>query len=142
MFFTVFSFTSCKGDDVVEEPEVPKEPDIESTGWKVANVQNYEYTMTFMTQVAFDGVVSKNLNTEIGAFAGEECRGKANLVYESELKIYLCHLTIYGNEASGEQIKLIAYNPDTKKIYSNCTTLTFRSNTGEGSAAAVLNCLR
>ena len=118
-----------------------KDPGIEETGWEVVNLQNYEYSMTYVTQIAFDNVISANVLTELGAFVGDVCRGKANLSFEPALNIYLCHLTIYSQVVSGEQITLKAYNPDTKKIYTNCGTLQFQSNASVGSAGGVLYCL-
>ena len=127
--------TSCKKDK--------KDSEIESPNWSVVNPQDYEYSMTFVTQIAFDNVVSTNVLSELGAFVGDECRGKANLAFESELEIYLCHLIIYSSVASGEQITLKAYNPETQKIYSNCgISLIFQNNSSEGGAGMVLNCGR
>jgi len=96
--------------------------------------------MTYMSQISFDGKTSRNVLTEIAALVNGECRGKANLVYESGLDIYLFHLTIYSNTASGEDIVFHVFNPDKKKIYKNCGTLTFRSNASEGGADNVLDC--
>ena len=97
--------------------------------------------MTYVTQVAFQGVLSENTNTEVAAFVGNECRGYAKLVRDARLGVYLVHITLYSNSSSGETVVLKAYNPAKKRIYTNCKELTFQSNAGIGSASEILNCL-
>jgi hypothetical protein len=97
--------------------------------------------MTYIAQVAFRGVLSDNVNTEVAAFVGNECRGHAKLVYEPELNVYLVHLIIYSNNAGGETVTLKAYNPLKKRIYNDCKTFPFQGNTSLGSASEILNCL-
>jgi uncharacterized protein YjdB len=114
--------------------------DVTSTGWSTPSINAYEYSMTYMAQVAFRNALSTDPNVEIAAFVGDDIRGHAKLVYESRLNVYLVHLTIYSNSGGGETVVLKAYNPSKKRIYDNCKTFTFQSNTSLGSVTEILNC--
>jgi hypothetical protein len=109
------------------------------TGWSAPPVNRYEYSMTYVAQVAFRGILSTDTNTEIAAFAGNECRGFAKLEYEPLLNVHLVHLTIYSNNA-GETITLKAWNPLNKLIYNNCRSFPFQSNAQLGSLPEILDC--
>jgi uncharacterized protein YjdB len=112
---------------------------VTSTGWTAPERGRFEYSMTYVTQIAFEDVVSQNPNTELAAFVGAECRGLAKLVHDTTLDRWLAYLTVFGN-TSGETVVLKAYNPDKLRIYENCKTFTFGNNTSLGSASEILNC--
>lgn len=126
-------FLSCKG----KEPDNPAVKPDEMT-WKIPVASNYEFSMTYITHLAFPEGVSKNTETTLGAFKGEECRGLAKIQQEGEL--YLCFLTIFSNEVSGEQIEIKAFDAAEKKIYNNCKTITFTSGSSLGSENEILHC--
>jgi hypothetical protein len=117
------------------------EGDVAGTGWTYPDGEDYEYSMTYVTQIAFQGLLSLSEDAEFAAFVDDECRGYAKLIHDAYLNTYLVHLTIYSNRSSGESIVFKAYNPVKKRIYSNCGGLGFQSNSTQGSASGVLNCL-
>jgi uncharacterized protein YjdB len=111
-----------------------------STGWSDPAEYSYEYSMTYVAQVAFRGSVSTDTGVEVAAYVGDNLRGYAKLIYESDLDMYLIHLTVYSNSAGGEQVSLKAYNPQKKRIYENCKEFSFHGNTSLGSASEILDC--
>jgi uncharacterized protein YjdB len=115
---------------------------VTSTGWSAPAASSYEYSMTYVAQVAFGGELSTDTNVEIAAFVGSETapRGHAKLIYESKLGVSLVYLTIFSNTSGGETVTLKAYNPSQQSIYNNCKTFTFQSDTSLGSTSEILNC--
>jgi uncharacterized protein YjdB len=113
---------------------------VTSTGWTAPSSNSYEYSMTYVAQVAFRGTLSTNVNTEVAAFVGNELRGHAKLIYEPQLDVYLVNLVIYSKKAGNETVVLKAYNPETQRIYENCKEFTFYGDTSLGSSSEVLNC--
>ncbi|MDR1592939.1 MAG: Ig-like domain-containing protein [Prevotellaceae bacterium] len=113
--------------------------DVTSTGWTAVSPSSYEYSMTYVAQVAFRGVLSADANVEIAAFIGDEVRGFAKLVYEPQLDVYLACLTIYSN-GGGEEVTLKVWNPSKQRIYENCKTFIFQNDTSLGFVTEILNC--
>lgn len=128
----LLSFPACSSDD--------DKPDASTSEWVQPNPENYEYTMTYVSQVSINGVINQSEKTEIAAFSADECRGKAFLKHEKNLGIYLCYLTIFSNTVSGETITLKVFDGENKAIYENVLTLDFANNKTMGSADNVLNC--
>jgi hypothetical protein len=128
------------GDAATKELSITVIGTTQSTGWIAPTAANYEYSATYVTQIAFDGDLSKSENTEVAAFVGDEIRGFGKLSYDSRLKVYLVHITVYSNTASGETISLKAYDTVTKTIYTNCTSFVFQSNAALGSSSEILDC--
>jgi uncharacterized protein YjdB len=114
---------------------------VTSTGWSAPTANSYEYSMTYVAQVAFRGVLSTETDIEVAAFVGNELRGHARPVYEPQLNMYLVHLTVFSNSAGGETVTLKAYRPSKQRIYGNCKEFTFHGNTSLGSASEILNCM-
>lgn len=128
----ILSFPACGSDD--------DEPDASTSTWVQPNAEDFEYTMTYISQVSINGVISQSEKTEIGAFSTDECRGKAFLKYEKSLDMHLCYLTIFSNTVSGEAITLKVFDGENKTVYENVLTLDFANNKTMGSADNVLNC--
>jgi uncharacterized protein YjdB len=114
---------------------------VTSTGWSAPSPNRYEYSMTYVAQVAFRGTLSTDVNTEVAAFVGNELRGYAKLVHEPKLNVYLIYLIIYSNSAGNETVVLKAYNPAKQRIYENCKTFVFHGDQSLGSSSEILNCL-
>ncbi|MDR1594655.1 MAG: Ig-like domain-containing protein [Prevotellaceae bacterium] len=116
--------------------------DVTATDWSAPSESDYEYSMTYIAQVAFRDVLSTDTNVEVAAFVGDETspRGHTQLVYEPKLDVYLIYLTIFSNSGGGETVVLKAYNPSRKRIYDNCKTFTFQGDTSLGSVTEILNC--
>jgi uncharacterized protein YjdB len=114
---------------------------VTSTGWTAPAANSYEYSMTYVAQVAFRGTLSTDTGTEVAAFVGNELRGYARLIHEPKLNAYLIHLTVYSNSASNETVSLKAYNPSKQRIYDKCKEFVFHGDASLGSASEILNCL-
>jgi uncharacterized protein YjdB len=114
---------------------------VTSTGWSAPSSNSYEYSMTYVAQVAFRGILSTDVNTEVAAFVGDELRGYAKLIYEPKLEAYLINLVIYSNRASDETVILKAYNPAKERIYENCKEFIFHGDQSLGSSSEVLDCM-
>jgi hypothetical protein len=112
---------------------------VNQSGWVAPNPGDYEFSMTYVTQLQFGEKLSANGNSQLAAFCGDECRGLANLTQDTGFGVYVCHLTIYSNTASGEKITLRAYDADGKIIYDKATEFNFQSNKSEGEVIKVLN---
>ena len=139
-FSAILLLNSCKDkddlgfdSDLVEATRTPE--------WVAPNEVEYEYNMTYTSQVAFDGVISNNINTKIGAFIGDECRGTATLAHEAELDVYVFNLTIYSNEPAGEEVVIKVYNQEKGWLYKRPAVFEFGSDEAEGDIDNVLNCL-
>ena len=141
----ILSNACSKNNDNTSEPEPEPEPTEvtdEAPVWTLSSGQNsYEFNMTYSSQIAFNDITSKNAETIVAAFVGNECRGFTKLTHESRINIYIFNLTIYSNEPSGEDVVIKAYNPDQKKLYDQCTTFKFESDGSKGSVDEILNCV-
>ncbi len=137
-FFVIFAslvlLNGCKKD------EDKKGKYVENPDWIAPIENNYEYQMTYVGQVAFQGKINDNTQTMVAAFCGSECRGLANLKYEQDLGLYVFYLSIYSNELEGETITIKAHNKNTKRMYLNCKTLTFVNDSSEGNINTILQC--
>ena len=139
-------FNACSNNDGLGfEPEPEPEP-VEKTDeppvWNISqNQTNYEFNMTYSSQIAFNGKTSANTATMISAFVGNECRGISKLIHEQGINIYIFNLTIYSNEPSGENITIRAYDPDKKILYNKCISFKFESDDVKGSIDDILNCI-
>jgi len=135
-----FTVTASNGvsPSVSKELSILVKGNLTASGWSAPVITDYERSMTYVGQVAFDGVLSTNTNTEIAAFCNGEIRGLARLQYEAGLDLYLVHLMIYSNTTSGETIVLKAYNPDAQLIYDNCKSFTFQNNESLGGKEETL----
>lgn len=111
---------------------------VTSTSWSAPSANSYEYSMTYVAQVAFRGVLSTDTDVEVAAYVGTELRGYAKIVHEPQLNKYLVHLTIYSNSAGNETVTLKAYNPQKQRIYQN-EGFMFQGNASLGSASEILN---
>jgi hypothetical protein len=137
---TFTATASSSASTTSKELSITVKGNLAASGWVTPASVNYERNMTYMAQVAFDGVPAQNTNVEVAAFSNGEIRGLARLTYEAGIDVYLVHLTIYSNTTSGDQIVLKAYNPDTKMIYDNCKSFAFQSNESLGGIDETLNC--
>lgn len=64
----------------------------------------YQHTMTITTQLMVESELSIDEYDRVGVFVDGECRGIAQLEYESDLDIYLAFITVYSNQLSGENL--------------------------------------
>ncbi|MDL2242090.1 T9SS type A sorting domain-containing protein, partial [Bacteroidales bacterium OttesenSCG-928-L03] len=69
----------------------------EAPDWEV-NPANYEHSATVIATLLIDNVYSTNTDDMLAAFVGNECRGVANVKYESAYGRYVVYLTVYSND--------------------------------------------
>lgn len=108
----------------------------ENNYYIVDNPMQYGNNMSFIGAIAIEGEMQDNLDLEVGAFAGEVCRGGARLQYYPQVGKFLVFLTVYGNEA-GEEIAFHLYNHTIGEEYDlRCATKeTFEAEAVFGTAA-------
>ena len=94
----------------------------ENNYYIVDNEMQYGNNMSFIGAIAIEGEIQNNLDLEVGAFAGDECRGGARLEYYPQVGEFLVFLTVYGNE-DGEEITFRLYNHTIGEEYDlRCAT--------------------
>ncbi len=75
--------------------------------WTV-NPNQYPNTMTAIAVIQIDGVEQMVNTLEVGAFCGDECRGREIPVYIEQMGRYYLFLTMYGTE--GDQLTFRLYD--------------------------------
>ena len=75
--------------------------------WTV-NPNQYPNTMTAIAVIQIDGVEQMVNTLEVGAFCGDECRGREMPVYIEQMGRYYLFLTMYGTE--GDQLTFRLYD--------------------------------
>lgn len=99
--------------------------------WGV-NENNFQYTMTFLGFLNVDGVILSSTNDKVGAFVNGECRGVANLIYESSQKRYYAYLTVFAN-IENEVVNFKIFDATNNVIKSVVKTVPFAINNHYGS---------
>ncbi len=123
----VIVFNACKKDD-----DGVIDGGVEQTGWVAPTETAFQFSMTLQAQIAQQETVLTNPANEIAAFCGNQCRGKAHVVFDKALNRYLCNLTIYSNAEESETIEIKVFVAEHKKIYDNCLSFPFQSNLSMG----------
>lgn len=72
----------------------------EEPDWN-GNAAAFDYNMSIIGNVCFDGVLSTDTYDKVVAFYNDEVRGVANLFYDSDYQDYFAFLTLYSNQVSG-----------------------------------------
>ena len=106
--------------------------------WTV-NPFAHESTMTIIGIVQINGEEQHSNLLEVGAFSGDECRGREWLTdqYYADLGHYLVFLTVYGDDDSADEITFRLYDHAVgEEIDKTCvTTLFFETDAIYGSNA-------
>ena len=99
------------------------------------NLNAYADNMTVMAVVELDGNELLGENYELAAFANDEVRGSARLLYVEPLNRYMAFLTVAGDEACELRFRL--YNAETGTVVETvCTpSLQYEANAIVGSFA-------
>ncbi|MDR3187805.1 MAG: T9SS type A sorting domain-containing protein [Prevotellaceae bacterium] len=110
--------------------------------WDV-NPSDFEYSMSLIGQLRFEGVVSEDTEDMVAAFIDGVCVGRASPIYYPRYNATLVTLDIYGTrEMSGSLITFKAWNASVGKLHpvvtTGATTVTFANNTLVGSVTAPL----
>jgi hypothetical protein len=95
---------------------------------------DYEFSMNISARLYVKGTLSEDDYDRIGAFVGRECRGMANLIYDELIDDYLCYLTVYSNQYSGETIEFHTWDrTECEEYWAADTTLIFQSDSYAGT---------
>jgi YD repeat-containing protein len=100
------------------------------------NDSQYANTMTAIAIIQIDGVEQRTTALELGAFCGNECRGRQLLVYYSQVDRYLLFLDIYGNDGDALNFRLYDHVTGQESNLPCSTSETFVSNASLGSVAS------
>ena len=95
--------------------------------WDV-DVHAYADNMTVTGVIEIEGVEQMTNALEIGAFCGEECRGRERAEYIEELDRYLLFFTIYGEDNDELSFRLYNHETDEELDLVCASTLTFHTN--------------
>ena len=88
----------------------------QNTGWGDVNPYDYEKSMTVVSFININESTQSGSNFEVGAFCGDEMRGKASIKkVQGQEVFHLAYITIYGN-ADGETISFKLYDKNTQKV--------------------------
>ena len=96
--------------------------------WDV-NIYSYSNTMTYVGIIKIDDVEQMTTMLEIGAFCGDECRGRERAIsdYYQAYNHYFVFLTVYGND--GDQISFRLYDHAVgEELDLTCPTQAFQTN--------------
>ncbi|MFT4612312.1 MAG: hypothetical protein ACJA2M_000403 [Polaribacter sp.] len=83
----------------------------------VVDSANFDYSMNIIGRVKIDGKFSSDEFGKIGAFYNGEVRGEADLVYNDAFQEYFVYLTVYGNNAFGEEIEFRIWDASQGKMF-------------------------
>lgn len=103
--------------------------------WSVTP-SNFQYNGNITGKVTIQGTEFRDAGGIVGAFCGGECRGVSNLQYVASIDKYLVFLTIYSNNATGDQITFRFYNNQIDFIHDVNNTVAFTVNMTLGNLAA------
>ena len=107
--------------------------------WTVDPLE-YQYQMSAIGKITLRGVESTDQFDIIAAFVGDECRGIASPELVVETGEYMVFLTIYSNQASGEDVTIRLWDAeDAEEYWKLQEEFTFNSNSTNGSLTAPLN---
>ena len=119
----------------------------QSNGWGDVNPYQYPGSMTVVTYISVDDVIQTATNLELGAFCGNEMRGKASLkkVGQGTNERHLAYITIYGGKvgndgndvADDETISFKLYDKTAGKVIfpAAIETIAFANNKVVGTTA-------
>ena len=102
--------------------------------WYV-NTHQYPNNMSVTAIIEIDGLEQPLSTLELGAFCGEECRGRQRPAYQEMFGRYLLYLDIYGID--GDTFTFRLYNHLTEQeltALTNFNTMTFQTGAIVGNA--------
>ena len=92
------------------------------------DIHQYADNMNAIGIIQIDGVEQNTASLEIGAFNGDECRGRERAEYIPELDRYLLFLTLYGEEGDTIDFRLYDHSTNEELNLTCNTTVTFFTN--------------
>ena len=100
--------------------------------WNI-DVSQYNFNMTITGVILIDGIEQTSNTLEIGAFYGDECRGREKLVYDPTFDRYFAFLTLYGEEGNLNSFRLYDHSTAQEFEKTCFETVTFHSDDDLGS---------
>ena len=106
-----------------------------STGyhWNV-DIYQYTYNMSVIGIIQINGEEQLTPALEIGAFYGDECRGRERLTYFPQVQRYMVFLTIFGENNEEINFRLYDHSMGVELEYPCTNALTFAPNDIVGTA--------
>jgi len=95
--------------------------------WAV-DVRAYEYNMTITGVLEYGDEEVQDSSLIIGAFAGDTCRGVAQLKYLPSLDRYFAFLSVYAGSAEGDSLHFRVYYPEEEKTRQVEELLVFQND--------------
>ncbi|MBK8806561.1 MAG: hypothetical protein IPO21_07925 [Bacteroidales bacterium] len=98
--------------------------------WTV-NPTAYTYSMNIVAQfskTSENATLSTNTKDIIGVFAGNECRGSANIEYVATANAYVAFLTVYDTVEFGQELTFKFWDANEGKEYIASNVLQFMNN--------------
>lgn len=95
--------------------------------WTPSSSQ-YANTAAVVGVILVDNVEQVSANIELGAFCGNECRGRDKLMYVSQLNRYYLFLTLFGNDGDELSFKLYDHGLGQELDLVCASTITFATN--------------
>ncbi len=95
---------------------------------------NFEFNMSMVIQVKYNGAASNAAGNMVGAFVGNELRGVGTPVTAGSSTYFFT--TIYSNSFVGETVYFKVYYAPDDKVYATANTVTFRHHLSLGSFGA------
>ncbi|WP_353132986.1 gliding motility-associated C-terminal domain-containing protein [Pseudopedobacter sp.] len=139
--YTDTVFTTCDGKRqlLYVTVNVLKTP----PNWTV-NPSKFRYNMSFVTQFSLDETdvaTSTDIRDIMGVFAGDECRGLANIEYDYASKKYVAYVTAYSNKLSNESLSVRFWDTYPGIEYQSKERINFVSNgiVGNGNNPYILH---
>ncbi len=102
--------------------------------WDV-NIHQYSNNMTAIGIIQIEGVEQATPTLEIGAFCGDECRGRQLLTYYPQVNRYLVFLMLHGNDNDELRFKLYDHGLGEELELSCTSMVTFVTNGRLGTPA-------
>ena len=108
--------------------------------WDV-DAHQYAHNLSVIGVIQINGVEQSSPALEIGAFCGDECRGRQMLTAYPELNRSLVFLTVFGEEGDLITFRLYDHEAEEESPLACATVLTFEADAivGSYSAPEVLN---
>ncbi|TVR82559.1 MAG: T9SS C-terminal target domain-containing protein, partial [Saprospirales bacterium] len=92
----------------------------EPPNWNI-NPANFSFSMNFTLELNIEGELSTDRLDHIGAFVDGELRGLGYVQYNVGLDKYLVFLTVYSNDAQGEEISFRIWDATACLLYGPTT---------------------
>ena len=102
--------------------------------WSV-NINQFESNMTAIGVIQIDGEEQATDKWEIGAFCGNECRGRQLLAYYPEIDRYLVFLTLYGEDGDLLTFRLYDHEAGTESPLGCTSHLAFEPDAIVGTVS-------